>query len=377
LPAPYATNSARNPAAHVPRPADAKLLVPQGFEASMVAQGLSNPRNMVVAPNGDVIIAQSNSGTIVILRDADKDGGYEQKFTYASGTSRPFGLALQPNFLYVADADAVWRFDYKPGDTQSHVTPVRVTKSGAFGPLGGHWTRNLVFSADGQRFFVAVGSSCNICDDEAPRATIQEFKLDGSGQRSFATGLRNAIGIAVDAKSSQLFAVINERDGLGDGLVPDYLTDVKDGGFYGWPYSYIGQNPQRDYAQKKPELVKQAIVPDTLFRSHSAPIGMAIYTGTQFPERYRNGFFIALQGSWNAEKPEGYMVGFVPGTRGGDGKIKAQNQYEAFATGFFVTAAPKASVWGQPAGIAMAGDGSLLVTDDVSGTLWRIRWTGK
>lgn len=377
LPAPYATNSARNPAARVPRTAASKLVVPQGFEASLVAEGLSNPRNMVVAPNGDVIVAQSSAGSIVILRDGDKDGSYEQKFTYASGTSRPFGLALRPEGLYVADAEAVWRFDYKPGDTQSKTTPVRVTKAGAFGSLGGHWTRNLAFSADGQRFFVAVGSSCNICDDEAPRATIQEFKLDGSGQRSFATGLRNAIGMAVDAKSGQLFAVINERDGLGDGLVPDYLTEVKDGGFYGWPYSYIGPNPQRDYAQKKPELVQKAIVPDTLFRSHSAPIGMAVYTGTQFPERYRNGFFVALQGSWNAQQPEGYMVGFVPGLRGGDGRIKAQNQYEAFATGFYVTPAPNASVWGQPAGIAVATDGSLLVSEDVSGTLWRIRWTGK
>ncbi|MEO8559309.1 MAG: PQQ-dependent sugar dehydrogenase [Rhodospirillales bacterium] len=377
LPAPFATRSARNPADHVQRPANARLVVPQGFEASMVAQGLSNPRNLVVAPNGDLIVAQSSSGTIVILRDADKDGRYEQKFTYASGTSRPFGLALRPEGLYVADAEAVWRFDYQPGDTQSKAAPVRITKTGAFGPLGGHWTRNLAFARDGQHFYVAVGSSCNICDDEAPRATIQEFKLDGSGQRNFATGLRNAIGVAVDATSGQLFAVINERDGLGDGLVPDYLTDVQDSAFYGWPYSYIGSNPQPDYAQKKPELVKRAVVPDTLFRSHSAPIGMAIYNGTQFPERYRNGFFVALQGSWNAEKPEGYMVVFVLGTRGGDGKIKAQNQYEAFATGFFVTPAPNASVWGQPAGIAVAGDGSLLVTDDVSGTLWRIRWTGK
>ncbi len=185
------------------------------------------------------------------------------------------------------------------------------------------------------------------------------------------------MGIAVDAKSGQLFAVINERDGLGDGLVPDYLTDVQDGGFYGWPYAYIGTHPQPDYAQRQPDLVKKTIVPNTLFRSHSAPIGMAIYNGTQFPERYRNGFFVALQGSWNAQKPEGYMVAFVPGQRGGDGRIKVQNQYEAFATGFFIATAPNATIWGQPAGIAVAPDGSLLITDDASGTLWRVRWTGK
>jgi len=377
LPKPYATASARNPAGRVARPKEAKLLVPPGFEATLAAEGLSNPRNMLVASNGDVIVAQSSAGSIVVLRDGDGDGRYEQKFTYASGTSRPYGLALRPEGLYVADAEAVWRFDYKPGDTQSKGAPVRVTPAGAFGRLGGHWTRNVAFAPDGQRFYVAIGSSCNICEDEAPRATIQEFKRDGSGQRSFATGLRNAIGMLVDQQSGQLFAVINERDGLGDGLVPDYLTVVQDGAFYGWPYAYIGTNPQPDFAARRPDKVSQSRVPDMLFRSHSAPIGMALYTGSQFPERYRNGFFVALQGSWNAQQPEGYMIAFVPASRGADGKLQPRNEYEAFATGFFVTPAPNATIWGQPAGVAVANDGSLLISDDAGGTVWRVRWAGR
>jgi glucose/arabinose dehydrogenase len=376
LPQPFATPSARNPADRVRRPADVHLNVPSGFEATLAAEGLSNPRNLLVAPNGDVVIAQSAPGSIVILRDGQGDGHYSQKFAYASGTQRPFGLALRPEGLYVADAEAVWRFNYRLGDTQARDAPVRITPEGAFGSLVGHWTRNLAFAPDGKRFVVSVGSSCNICEDRAPRATIQEFHSDGSGQRSFATGMRNAVGIAFD-KSGQLFAVVNERDGLGDGLVPDYLAAVHDGDFYGWPYAYIGAHPQPDYAQRKPDLVKQARVPDTLFRSHSAPIGMAIYNGAQFPERYRNGFFVALQGSWNAQKPEGYMVAFVPGRRDGEGRLSPLNQYEAFATGFYVAPPPGATIWGQPAGIAVGPDGSLFVTDDGSGTLWRIRWTGK
>lgn len=375
LPAPYATASARNPAPHVPRPADAKLEVPNGFVATMAADGLSNPRNLIVAANGDVIIAQSAPGTIVILRDEQHDGRYSRKFTFASGIHRPFGLALRPEGLYVADADAVWRFDYKAGDTQAKGAPVRITREGAFGPLGGHWTRNLAFAPDGRSFVVSVGSSCNICEDQPPRATIQQFDLDGSGQRSLATGLRNAVGIAYD-KSGQLFAVVNERDGLGDGLVPDYLTAVHEGDFFGWPYAYIGRHPQPDYASRKPDLVNKARLPDTLFRAHSAPIGMAIYDGGPFPEPYRSGFFVALQGSWNAQQPEGYMVAFVPATRGADGRLTPLNKYQAFATGFFVAPASHATVWGQPAGIAVGPDGSLFVTDDMSGTLWRIVWQG-
>lgn len=373
---PNATPSVSNPASTVARPTNAGLAVPPGFVATLYAEGLGHPRNLIVAPNGDVILAESRPGALTVLRDADKDGKAEQRFTYVEGVSRPFGLALRPEGLYVADTEAVWRFDYAAGDTKARSTPVRVTPQGALGPGTGHWTRNLVFHPDGDRFYVAIGSAGNIGEEPEPRATIREFRRDGSGGRSFTTGLRNTIGFGFHPRSKQLFAVISERDGLGDDLVPDYLTEVKEGGFYGWPYSYIGSNPQPGLAQKRPDLVGKAIVPDTLFQSHSAPIGMAIYTGTQFPARYRDGFFVALQGSWNSDRPTGYFVAFVPAREPGAASIRPAPHYEVFASGFWVSGSNRATVWGKPAGIAMAPDGALFITDDVGGTIWRVTYRG-
>ena len=376
LPAPYATRSAYNQAIQVDRPAGMPLKVPAGFKVTLFAENLSHPRNLLVAPNGDVIVAESNAGRITILRDSDGDGRAETVIVYAGGISRPFGLALRPEGLYVADTEAVWRFDYKPGDTKPSSTPVRITAPGAIGAGGGHWTRNIVFHPDGTRFYVAVGSSSNISEEDAPRATIQEFRRDGSGQRTLASGLRNAIGIAFYPGSTDLYAVINERDGLGDGLVPDYLTRIEDGGFYGWPYSYIGRNPQPGLAARRPDLVARAIVPDLLFQSHSAPINFAFYDKSQFPERYRGGAFVALQGSWNADNPTGYMVAFVPFNRGAEARAKPAGGYEVFATGFWIAGDRRAEVWGKPAGIAVGPDGSLYISDDVGRTVWRVQWVG-
>lgn len=377
LPAPYATRSAVNPAQSIDRPAGVSLNVPPGFKVTLFADKLAHPRNLLIAPNGDVIVAESNPGKITILRDADGDGRAEIAAEYARGIARPFGLALRPEGLYVADTEAVWRFDYKPGDLKSTATPIRVTAPGALGAASGHWTRNIAFHPDGTRFYVAIGSASNIGEEEAPRATIQEFRRDGSGQRSFATGLRNAIGIAFYPGSTDLYAAINERDGLGDGLVPDYLTRVQDGGFYGWPYSYIGANPQPGLAPRRPDLVARAIVPDVLFLSHSAPINFAFYDKSQFPVRYRGGAFVALQGSWNADTPTGYMVAFVPFARGADGRAKPAGGYEVFANGFWIDGIRRATVWGKPAGIAVGPDGSLFISDDVGRTIWRVQWAGQ
>jgi glucose/arabinose dehydrogenase len=255
---------------------------------------------------------------------------------------------------------------YKPGDTKAAGRRELVGAEGALGSGGGHWTRNIAFSPDGAHFYVSVGSAGNIDEERAPRATVQEFKADGSGQRTFASGLRNPVGIAFYPGTSDLYVVVNERDGLGDGLVPDYLTRLKDGGFYGWPYAYIGPHPQPDYAQRRPDLVKATIVPDVLFQSHSAPLGLVFYEGAQFPAAYRGGAFVALHGSWNSGKPTGYKVVFVPFKDG-----KPAGAPEDFLTGFLPD--PKSGVaYGRPVGVAVDAKGALLVADDVGNIVWRI-----
>ncbi len=368
LPPPGATPSASNPPRTIPRPPGRVPQVPDGFTASVFAEGLNHVRELTVGPNGDVFVAESREDRITLLRDADGDGRAELKATVADGFDHPHGMAVRPDGLWVADVDGVWRLDYTPGDTKAGERR-RITPKGALGGSRGHWTRNLAFDPSGEHFYVAVGSEGNLGEEASPRATIQQFHSDGSGQRSFATGLRNPVGLAIRPGSDELWTVVNERDGLGDGLVPDYLTRVRDGGFYGWPYSYIGANPQPGYADKAPERVKRALVPDLLFHAHSAPLGLAFYTGTQFPAEYRGDAFVGLHGSWNAARPIGYMVARV---RLRDGR--PVGGYQAFATGFWAAGESRANVWGRPVGIAVAKDGSLLVADDVGQVVWRIAY---
>jgi glucose/arabinose dehydrogenase len=369
LPAPYATASSGNSSARMRRPADATLRVPAGFKVNIFADGLAHARWMTVASNGDVLLAEPRDGKITLLRDSDKDGRADLVTTFADGFDRPHGLAVHGGYLYVGDVREIYRLPYKPGDTKATGKRELVGTEGALGSGGGHWTRNIAFSPDGGHFYVSVGSGSNIDEERAPRATVQEFKTDGGSQRSFATGLRNAVGIAFYPGTNDLYVVVNERDGMGDGLVPDYLTRVQDGGFYGWPYSYLGSNPQPDYANRRPDLVKKAIVPDVLFESHSAPLGLVFYDGGQFPASYRGGAFVALHGSWNSGKPTGYKVVFVPFK---DRRPAAY--YENFAVGFWASGEQRAQVWGRPAGLAIAGDGSLLIADDVGQTIWRVSY---
>jgi glucose/arabinose dehydrogenase len=372
LPAPYATPSASNPPRRVSRPADAGLRVPTGFVANAFAENLSHPRWLEVAANGDVFLAESNSGRITLLRDADRDGRAETIATFIAGFDQPHGMAIRPGWFYIADADGVWRLPYEPGDTRPRGPRQMVTARGAFGPPGGHWTRNIVFRPDGNAFYVTIGSSGNINEDRPPRATIVEFGADGTAARVFAGGLRNAVGIAFRPGSSELWTVVNERDGLGDGLVPDYLTHVVDDGFYGWPYAYIGPNPQPGFADRRPDLVRRTLVPDLLFQAHSAPIGLAFYTGTSFPEEYRGDAFVALRGSWNSGTPTGYMIVRVPFR---DGRLLGH--YEIFASGFWLGGTDTARVWGRPAGLAVGADGALLIADDTGGSVWRVAWRGR
>jgi len=368
------TPSKSNGPSRVPRPAGATLNVPAGFAVNVFAENLSHARNMAVLPNGDVLLAEQNAGKVTLLRDADGDGWAELATPFATGFRIVYGIAVGDDELYIGDTVGVWRIPYAPGDTKASAQQTLVTPEGALGEGGGHSTRNVVLSPDGRKLMVAIGSRGNIAEEPLPRATIQEFTLDASGlnagnQRTFASGLRNAVGTAYYPGTSDLYTVVNERDTMGDELVPDYLTKVVDNGFYGWPYSYIGQHPQPGFADKRPDLVKKAIVPDVPFRSHSAPLGLAFYTGDQFPPEYRGGAFVALHGSWNAAAPRAYNVVYVPFQN-----RQATGEYIVFASGFWSGTGDKAEVWGRPAGVAVAKDGSLLIADDGSNTIWRVSY---
>ena len=371
LPAPYATPATASRSQAVPRPANARLNVPQGFQSNLFAEGLDHARWMAVAPNGDVFLAESNAGKITLLRDADGDGRAEIRETYAQEYERPHGMVFHGGALYVGDLRGVWRIAYNDGDTRAPAGTM-LTRPGAF--LGGarepgHWTRNLAVNPQGE-LFVAIGSANNRDVEPDPRATVQRLR-DGN-LVTFARGLRNPVGIAFYPGTSDLYVVVNERDGLGDGLVPDYLTRVEEGAFYGWPYSYIGSHPDPDFGQLRPELVQAAKVPDVLFQSHSAPLGLVFYTGAQFPAQFRGGAFVALHGSWNSGAPTGYKVVHVPFRN-----ARPAGGYDNFATGFWASGTSPANVMGRPVGLVVARDGSLLIADDVGQAVWRVSYGGQ
>ncbi len=368
LPAPFATPVESNPSREIARPSPPPFRLPEGFAVNVFADGLAHARWMTVAPNGDVLLAEPGAGKITRLRDADGDGAAETIVPYAEGFKGRHGLAIEGDWLYVADIERVWRVRWDPAAAEAPGVKEPVTATGALGQGVGHWTRNLVFSPDGSRFHVTVGSRSNIGRDPEVHATVQTFNADGSGQSTYAEGLRNPVGIAFYPGTADLYVVVNERDGLGDGLVPDYLTRLAPGGFYGWPDAYIGPNPQPDF-DADPERVAAALVPDLLFRSHSAPLGLVFYDGGHFPPDYRGDAFVALHGSWNASKPTGYMVVRVKFENG-----RPLGYYETFLSGFWSEGTGTARVWGRPAGLAIAKDGSLLVADDLGQTIWRVSY---
>lgn len=368
LPEPRPNSWTNNGATVVPRPPGDLPDVPPGFAVDVFAEGLGQARWVEVAPNGDVLLARPNRGDVLLLRDADGDGRAETRVTLLSGLQQPQGMAVRPDALYVAATDAVYRVPWQVGALAPAGAPTAVTAPGALGPSTGHALRSLAFSADGGSFYVGIGSHGNLAVEPAPRASILQFNADGSGQRTLADGLRNPAGLEVDP-SGQLWTTVVERDGMGDGLVPDFLTRVTPGGFYGWPYAYIGGHPQPEFAAQRPDLVAAAITPDVLFEAHSTPIGFTFYTGTQFPESHRGDAFVALRGSWNASTPHGFMVARVDLENG-----VPRNGYEVFMTGFEVGTGNRPEVYGRPTTVAQAADGSLLVGDDVGGTIYRVRW---
>jgi len=372
LPPPYATRSTANGPQEVPRPAGAMPKVPPGFKVEAFAAGLGGPRLLRTAPNGDIFVAESREDQITVLRPGAGNQP-PSRAVFARGLRYPFGIAFyppgpDPRYLYIGDVSDVRRYPYRNGDTRARGAAALVVPSL---PTGGHATRDIVFSSDGSKMFVSVGSASNDQEggvDEAWRADILEFAPNGSGRRRFATGLRNPVGLALEPATGELWTAVNERDGLGDNLPPDYVTHLRRGGFYGWPWFYIGDHQDPRHAGEHDELREGITVPDVLLQPHSAPLHLAFYTGQQFPAEYRNDLFVALHGSWNRATRTGYKLVRVLMRDG-----KATGAYEDFMIGFVTS---EGDVWGRPVGVAVAADGALLVSDDVANTVWRVSYVG-
>jgi glucose/arabinose dehydrogenase len=381
LPAPYATESAENGPDLIPRPQNAWPKALPGFKVELYTTGLHNPRLMRTAPNGDVFLAESRAGDVKVFRGMTSEGKPQQVQVFATGLRQPFGIAFyppgsDPQWIYVADTDAVLRFPYRNGDLKARGAQQQIAELPGGGRLrgGGHWTRDLAFSQDGKKMYISVGSHSNDDDtDNNPaehhRADILEFTPDGSGLRVYAWGIRNAVGLAVNPTTGELWASVNERDGLGDNLPPDYITHIQENGFYGWPWYYIGAHPDPRHAGKHPELKDRVIVPDVLVQPHNASLEMTFYQGSQFPGKYQGDIFASEHGSWNRATRTGYEVIRVPLHQQG----RASGEYEDFLTGFVTE---DGQVWGRPVGIAVAKDGSLLVSDDGSNSIWRVSYAG-
>ncbi len=373
LPPPFATKSVNRSSRIIKQPKNAKLSVPAGFKINVFAEGdFDNPRWMTLAPNGDVFLADSGANSIIVLRDSNKDGtiGEGERFTFADNLRQPFGMAFSGGWFYVANTDSVVRFRYKNGQTKAEGAPEKIINL-TEGGYNQHWTRNIIFSPDGKKLYVSIGSHGNVePEQDERRAGISEYNPDGSGYRLFASGLRNPIGLAFNPTTKQLWTAVNERDGLGDDLVPDYVTSARDGGFYGFPYAYIGQNEEPRRKGERPEMVAKTIVPDVLIESHSAALGIVFYNGKTFPNEYDGDAFVALHGSWNREKLTGYKIIRI---RFKDGK-PVDNAYEDFLTGWLPDEASN-EVWGRPVGLLVNSDGSLLICDDGANKIWRVSYS--
>jgi glucose/arabinose dehydrogenase len=362
LPAPFETKSAGNGPQREKPPAGFLPTVPAGFRVNVFAADFKVPRWLTVAPNGDIFLADSGAGEIIVMREA-QNGGAQAREVFVSGMRRPFGIAFHENYVYVGNMNELVRFRYDPKTSKrlgekEHLMDL---------PSGGHNTRSLASSADGKHLFIGVGSASNIDTGEDPRrAAVTICDPDGKNVRLYATGLRNPVGVAIEPVTGAVWASVNERDELGDDLPPDYFTSLKDGGFYGWPYSYIGDNVDPRVKPQRPELVARAIIPDVLLGAHVAPLQFAFYTGKQFPKSYWGGAFIAEHGSWNRATRSGYQVAFVAFQ---DGKPSADPV--PFMTGL-VPDPSSSQVYGRPVGVTVAPDGSLLVSDDGAGVVYRI-----
>jgi glucose/arabinose dehydrogenase len=378
LPAPFASRSASKPPDVLPVPKDPVLRVPEGFAVNVYAEGLKAPRWMTLTPEGDVLVVESRENRVFRLRDTNADGAADTREVFAdasNGLNLPFGMTFTRTHFYVGNTNAVRRYPYRQGQGRLTGPGEEITKLPGLG-YNQHWTRNVRVGPDGQRLFVTVGSQSNADAEEPPRASVQVMGLDGSGRQTLASGLRNPVGLDFQPRTGEPYVTVNERDELGDDLVPDYFTHLQPGGFYGWPYAYLSPknlDPRRmkDGGSERPDLVAKTLMPDVLFPAHSAALGLTFYRGSAFPERYRGGAFVAFRGSWNRSEGTGYKVVFVPFTAQG----RPAGGFEDFLTGFLL--APKGpSTFARPVGLLELPDGSLLVTDDGNGRIYRVRFTG-
>jgi glucose/arabinose dehydrogenase len=379
LPQPYATKSSYNGPKVVARPENVWPVALPGFKVELYAAGLDSPRTLRTAPNGDVFLAEKDPGRIRVFRGMTSDGKAEQSAIFASGFKNPYGLAFyppgpDPQWLYVGSEGEVVRIPYHNGDLKAGGAPQHIADLSW--TWMGHWTRAVEFSRDGKKMFVAVGSGSNVDDPdtnpkEKNRADILVCDPSNCHLSVYASGIRNpGGGIAVNPETGELWCSVNERDGLGDNLVPDYITHVQEGGFYGWPWWYMGGHQDPRHQGKHPELKDKVIVPDVLLQAHNASLGFTFYQGQQFPAEYKGDIFASEHGSWNKAVRVGYEVIRVPLHQTGH----ASGEYEDFLTGFVL---PDGNVWGRPVGVTVAPDGSLLVSDDGSNSIWRVSYTGK
>ena len=397
LPLPYSTKSTKNFSKVIAWPTDKTPLAPKGFKVTKFADKLQHPRWIYVADNGDIFVAESNTvltgikkfgakisrkistqnlgeskNRITLFRDANKDGIPEARFTFAENLNQPLGMLTIGDHFYVANTDGLLKFDYTAGDTLLKGAGKKIVALPA-GGYNNHWTRNIIANKAGNKIYITVGSGSNNgengMENEIRRANILEINTDGTSERIYASGLRNPVGMGWAVETNTLWTAVNERDELGNDLVPDYLTSVKEGGFYGWPYAYFGNNlDPRMNNKQRPEMVSKAIVPDVSLGAHTACLGLAFYNNKTFPAKYHNGAFIGQHGSWNRSQLSGYKVMFVPFVNG-----KPGGPPEDFLTGFIVDPL-KDEVYGRPVCVAILADGSMLVTDDVSNLIWRVSY---
>lgn len=399
LPAPDEKNSKNKFSNVIGWPQGKTPVAPEGFTVTRFADNIKSPRNMIQAENGDIFVVLSNSersttekikndisgksdaevggksaNRIILYRDTNKDGIPESSSVFIDKLNQPYGMLIIKDKFYVANTDGLWVYPYKTGQTKI-TEPGKKIVSLPAGGYNNHWTRNLIANKDQSKIYISVGSGSNVgengMENEVRRANILEVNPDGTGEKIYAAGLRNPVGMSWNPVTGELWTVVNERDELGDELVPDYLTSVKQNAFYGWPYAYFGKNEDPRRKGEKPNLVAKTIVPDVPLGSHTASLGLTFYTGNQFPEKYKNGAFIGQHGSWNRSSLVGYQVAFVPFANG-----KASAPYQPFLTGFIANEA-KGDVYGRPVGVLQIADGSLLVADDVSGIVWRVSYNKK
>lgn len=379
LPRPFATPSATKSPDVVAPPENARLRVPRGFAVQVFAERLPNARWIVEAPDGAVLVAQSRENRIARLVDRDRNGVAEDVSTFAgddNGLDLPFGMAFGAGAFFLGNQDEVKRYDFRSGQARLEGEGRRIAEL----PGGGyrqHWTRNVVMAPEGDRLFVSVGSRSNADPEPEPRASVLVLRLDGSRPRTFASGLRNPVGLDFHPRTGALWATVNERDGLGDDLVPDYLAQIDEGEFFGWPYAYLAPSnvdPRlaRDGRSARPDLAARTSTPEVLFQAHSAALGLAFYDRDRFPERYRGGAFVAFRGSWNRARGTGYEIVFVPFDEAG----RARGTYEPFVTGFLVDPSGP-TTWARPVGVLVHSDGSLLFTDEGNGRVYRVVYEGE